>query len=122
MKPLVFALLLVVASGLKTPSHPVIAQVQSPDQESWSVTDHTIRVGGQTIPYKASAGTTLLTTDAGELGLRTGLMWTREAANIAYCRRVLIRQTSGVVCGLCQVACPPGDGPRDRIKDRVPLG
>jgi carboxypeptidase C (cathepsin A) len=47
-------------------------------KEEWSVTDHTIRVGGQSIPYKASAGTTLLKNDKGE---PTGLLYT-----VAYTR------------------------------------
>ncbi len=49
-----------------------------PAQEEWSVTDHTIRVGSQVIPYKASAGTTLLKNDRGE---STGLMY-----SVAYAR------------------------------------
>src|SRR5215813_5728637 len=47
-------------------------------KEEWSVTDHTIQIGGQTISYKASAGTTLLKNDAGE---PTGLMY-----SVAYTR------------------------------------
>jgi carboxypeptidase C (cathepsin A) len=49
-----------------------------PPREEWSVTDHTIQIGGQTIPYKASAGTTLLKNDAGE---PTGLLY-----SVAYTR------------------------------------
>ncbi|HEY7184716.1 MAG TPA: hypothetical protein VIC84_24975, partial [Blastocatellia bacterium] len=49
-----------------------------PPKEEWSVTDHTIQIGGQTIPYKASAGTTLLKNDAGE---PTGLLY-----SVAYTR------------------------------------
>ncbi len=47
-------------------------------KEEWSVTDHTIQIGGQTISYKASAGTTLLKNDAGE---PTGLLY-----SVAYTR------------------------------------
>jgi len=47
-------------------------------KEEWSFTDHTIQIGGQTIPYKASAGTTLLKNDAGE---PTGLLY-----SVAYTR------------------------------------
>lgn len=47
-------------------------------REEWSVTEHTIQIGGQTIPYKASAGTTLLKNDAGE---PTGLLY-----SVAYTR------------------------------------
>ena len=47
-------------------------------KEEWSVTDHTLKVGAQTIPYKASAGTTLLKDNAGE---PTGLLY-----SVAYTR------------------------------------
>jgi len=60
------------------PQAAATASGESPDKEEWSVTDHSIRVGGQTIPYKASAGTTMLTTDAGE---PTGLLY-----SVAYTR------------------------------------
>jgi carboxypeptidase C (cathepsin A) len=49
-----------------------------PPREEWSVTDHTVQIGGQTIPYKASAGTMLLKNDAGE---PTGLLY-----SVAYTR------------------------------------
>ena len=35
-------------------------------KEESSVTDHTIKIGSQTIPYKATAGTTLLKNDKGD--------------------------------------------------------
>src|SRR6266849_1115321 len=38
----------------------------SPPKEESSVTDHTIRAGGETIPYKATAGTILLKDDKSE--------------------------------------------------------
>src|SRR5437762_1512427 len=41
-------------------------------KEESSVTDHSIRVGGQTISYKATASTTLLKNDKGEA---TGLLY-----------------------------------------------
>jgi carboxypeptidase C (cathepsin A) len=47
-------------------------------KEEWSVTDHSIKIGGQTIPYKASAGTTLLKNDKGD---PTGLLY-----SVAYTR------------------------------------
>jgi carboxypeptidase C (cathepsin A) len=53
------------------------AQTETP-REEWSVTEHTIQIGGQTIPYKASAGTTLLKNAAGE---PTGLLY-----SVAYTR------------------------------------
>ncbi len=37
-----------------------------PPKEETSVTEHTIRIGGQTLPYKATAGTILLKDDQGE--------------------------------------------------------
>lgn len=65
--------LLLAAWGLQAQDGPAAAP-----QEEWSVTDHTVRVGSQTIPYKASAGTTLLKNDKGE---PTGLMY-----SVAYTR------------------------------------
>jgi carboxypeptidase C (cathepsin A) len=47
-------------------------------KEEFSVTDHTIRIGGQVIPYRATAGLTLLKNDLGE---PTGLMY-----SVAYTR------------------------------------
>jgi carboxypeptidase C (cathepsin A) len=48
-------------------------------KEEWSVTDHTAHIGGQAIPYKASAGTTLLKNDAGEpIGLMYSVAYTRS--------------------------------------------
>src|SRR5262249_1547607 len=50
-----------------------------PPREEWSVTEHTIQIGGQTIPYKASAGTTLLKNDAGEpIGLLYSVAYIRS--------------------------------------------
>jgi carboxypeptidase C (cathepsin A) len=47
-------------------------------KEEWSVTEHSITAGGATIPYKASAGTTLLKNNDGE---PTGLLY-----SVAYTR------------------------------------
>src|SRR5215467_9615999 len=47
-------------------------------KEESSVTDHTIRIGGATIPYKAAASTTLLKNDKGDY---TGLLY-----SVAYTR------------------------------------
>src|SRR5271163_747745 len=54
-------------------------EAKSPDKcdaaatkEESSVTDHTIRIGAQTIPYKATASTTLLKNDKGD---PTGLLY-----------------------------------------------
>src|ERR1700746_2259952 len=41
-------------------------------KEDSSVTEHSIKIGGQTIPYKATASTTLLKNDKGE---PTGLLY-----------------------------------------------
>jgi carboxypeptidase C (cathepsin A) len=41
-------------------------EANAPPKEESSVTDHTIRIGGQTIPYKAIASTTLLKNDKDE--------------------------------------------------------
>src|SRR5436190_13052624 len=41
-------------------------------KEESSVTEHSIKIGGQTIPYKATASTTLLKNEKGE---STGLMY-----------------------------------------------
>ncbi|HYL09870.1 MAG TPA: hypothetical protein VEU31_03950 [Candidatus Acidoferrales bacterium] len=51
---------------------------EAPPKEESSVTEHTIRIGGQTIPYKATAGTTLLKNDKDE---PTGLLY-----SVAYTR------------------------------------
>lgn len=50
----------------------------APPKEESSVTEHTIRIGGQIIPYKATASTTLLKDDKGE---PTGLLY-----SVAYTR------------------------------------
>jgi carboxypeptidase C (cathepsin A) len=93
MRRLVATCFVVIGAGALLATGPALtAQEQKPDpkaatadtappkdaKEEWSVTDHTIRIGGQTIPYKASAGTTLLTNDAGE---PTGLLY-----SVAYTR------------------------------------
>jgi carboxypeptidase C (cathepsin A) len=48
-------------------------------KEEVSVTDHAIRIGGQTIPYKATASTTLLKDEKGEpAGLMYSVAYTRS--------------------------------------------
>jgi len=48
-------------------------------KEEWSVTEGSVRVGGATIPYKASAGTTMLVNDAGDpIGLMYSVAYTRS--------------------------------------------
>jgi len=44
----------------KPADKPAEAAAAAPAKEESSVTDHTIRIGGQTIPYKATAATILL--------------------------------------------------------------
>ncbi len=60
-----------------SPQEARTAPAETP-REEWQVTEHTIQIGGQTIPYKASAGTTLLKNEAGE---PTGLLY-----SVAYTR------------------------------------
>src|SRR5579871_7032743 len=48
-------------------------------KEEVSTTDHTIRIGGQSIPYKATASTTLLKNEKGEpVGLMYSVAYTRS--------------------------------------------
>jgi len=48
------------------PAEAKPATESAPPKEESSVTDHTIRLGGQTIPYKATAATILVKDDKGE--------------------------------------------------------
>jgi carboxypeptidase C (cathepsin A) len=58
-------------------------------QEEWSVTEHTLRLGSQAIPYKAAAGTTLLKNDRGEpTGLLYSVAYTRSDIKDAGARPV----------------------------------
>jgi len=85
------ALMLVcaVASGAgaqepRTPQSPPPAQARpaeppAPPQEEQSVTEHSIRIGGQSIPYKATAGTILLKNAEDEpIGLMYSVAYTRS--------------------------------------------
>ncbi|HEX5083467.1 MAG TPA: peptidase S10, partial [Blastocatellia bacterium] len=89
LKLMANVLLLVCCAGAAVYAQPGRPQTQTQEREArtvpaetpkeeWSVTEHTIQIGGQTIPYKASAGTTLLKNDAGE---PTGLLY-----SVAYTR------------------------------------
>jgi carboxypeptidase C (cathepsin A) len=62
------------------PAEPkAAAEAGAAPQEQWSVTQHTIRLGGQTLAYKASAGTTLLKNDKGDpIGLMYSVAYTRS--------------------------------------------
>jgi carboxypeptidase C (cathepsin A) len=53
------------AAEAKSPENKPAPENQAAKEES-SVTEHSIRIGGQTIPYKASASTTLLKNEKGE--------------------------------------------------------
>jgi carboxypeptidase C (cathepsin A) len=87
------ALLLCAAPASRLAAHPQerpggearTPEAKAPDKcdekstkEEWSVTDHSIKIGSQTIAYKASAGTTLLKNDKGD---PTGLLY-----SVAYTR------------------------------------
>ncbi len=64
----------------------VVASAQStavsetnPAKEESSTTEHTVRIGGQLIPYKATASTILLKNDSGEpIGLMYAVAYTRS--------------------------------------------
>ncbi len=61
------------------PQNAKPAATEPPAKEQWSVTEHTIRVGGQVIPYTATAGTTLLKNGKGEpIGLMYSVAYTRS--------------------------------------------
>ena len=51
---------------------PAKAQTAESKQEEWSTTRHSLKVGSETIPYAANAGTTAIKNDEGEM---TGLMY-----------------------------------------------
>lgn len=60
------------------PATPEPRSATKPPEEEWSRTTHTIKAGGQTIPYTATAGTTLLKNDDGEpTGLLYAVAYTR---------------------------------------------
>jgi len=66
------------APDLKAPAAAGNAPIP---KEETSVTEHTIRLGGQIIPYKAAAGTTLLKDEKGEpMGLLYSVAYTRSDA------------------------------------------
>jgi carboxypeptidase C (cathepsin A) len=68
----------------------------APPQEEWSVTDHSLRLGSQTIPYKASAGTTLLKNDKGDpIGLMYSAAYTRSDVKDASTRPVSFLYNGG---------------------------
>lgn len=59
-------------------ARPAATATDTPKEE-WSYTERSIQVSGQTIPYKAAAGTTMLRNDAGEpIGLLYSVAYTRS--------------------------------------------
>ncbi len=67
------------AAQAERPQAAKPAASEASEQEQSSVTEHTIRVGGQVIPYKATAGTTLLKNEQGEpIGLMYAVAYTRS--------------------------------------------
>src|SRR5688572_7626792 len=69
------AVSLLVTTGMPVRAQDPAAEAKgrtNETQEEWSATRHSIKVGGETIPYSANAGTTAIKNDEGEL---TGLMY-----------------------------------------------
>ena len=67
------------APAAQMPSPATPAQPPDAAAEEWSTTQHSMRLGGQTIPYAASAGTTLLKNDAGDpIGLMYSASYVRS--------------------------------------------
>lgn len=60
------------APALATPAAPPAGAPAQATAEEWSATHHTLKLGNQTIPYTARAGTTAIRNDEGET---TGLMY-----------------------------------------------
>ena len=79
------ALSLAVASPVGAQSPAPAAQTAppaapaKPPAEEWSTTQHTLKLGAQTIPYTAKAGTTAIKDDDGEtLGLMYSVSYVRS--------------------------------------------
>jgi carboxypeptidase C (cathepsin A) len=75
------ALLTVVAAWPRAQAPaPAAAATHAPaPAEEWSTTSHTLKLGGQSIPYTASAGTTAIKNDAGDpLGLMYSVSYVRS--------------------------------------------
>ncbi len=74
--PLLLFVLLGLTVALPAAQAPAASQAQSAaaaaPAEEWSTTEHTMRLGNQSLPYRAKAGTTAITNDAGEV---LGLMY-----------------------------------------------
>jgi carboxypeptidase C (cathepsin A) len=77
-------------------ARPAATDQPAPSQEQWSVTQHTLKIGSQSIPYKASAGTTLLKNDKGEpTGLLYSVAYTRSDVTDASTRPVSFLYNGG---------------------------
>ena len=69
----------VAALAVLASAQGTAASELNPAKEESSTTEHTVRIGGQVIPYKATAGTILLKNDAGEpIGLMYAVAYTRS--------------------------------------------
>lgn len=66
----------------QAPAPPAVQPAAAPSQapaEEWSTTQHTLRLGNQTVPYTAKAGTTALENDEGEtIGLMYSVSYVRS--------------------------------------------
>ena len=66
------------ATQARPPGRAAATSDDSAMKETSSVTEHTIRLGGQVIPYRATAGTIQIRNDAGEpIGLMYAVAYTR---------------------------------------------
>lgn len=81
-------LLTIAVPRAQVPAAGAETQTMAPAEE-WSKTDHTMKVGSQSIPYTASAGTTAIKTDAGEtIGLMYSASYVRSDVTDASTRPV----------------------------------
>ena len=72
----VFTFVVALPAAQQAPSQPASAP---PPAEEWSTTQHSLKLGTQTIPYAANAGTTLLKNDAGDpIGLMYSASYVRS--------------------------------------------
>jgi carboxypeptidase C (cathepsin A) len=82
---LVFAIVVVVPSSRSVAPVQAQAATQAPaapaaaPAEEWNKTQHTLKLGNQSIPYEASAGTTAIKNDAGDtLGMMYSVSYVRS--------------------------------------------
>ena len=78
----IFTLVTALPAASPTDQAPLPQQPSSsapPPAEEWSTTQHSLKLGAQTIPYAANAGTTLLKNDAGDpIGLMYSASYVRS--------------------------------------------